>query len=102
MNPEGELVKKTDDAHPTQIQYNGWMLGIGERLREARLKAELTQEYVSKQLRGSTGEGQAYISKIERGQVNLTAKTMLQLAFIVGIDPNKLIFPIPEQYPDSA
>lgn len=76
-------------------QHSNWMVAFGKRFRAARLKAELTQEYVSSQLRGSTGEGQAYISKIERGQINLTSKSMIQLAHIVGQDPNRLIIPIP-------
>lgn len=96
MNSKKEDVGKADNADAPLIQYSNWMLGFGERFREARLKADLTQEYVSTQLRGSTGEGQAYISKIEHGQVNLTAKTMVQLAAIVGVDPNKLVFPIPK------
>ena len=73
--------------------YREWMRLFGVRFREARLKAGLTQYAVSQQLYGSTGGGQAYISKVELGQVNLTAKTMAQLADIIGCDLGSLIHP---------
>ena len=88
-----ERPKRDTKADAAESTYRDWMRLFGTRFREARVGAQLTQIEVSAQLTGSTGEGQAYISKIERGQVNLTAKTMVQLAQIVGAELRKLACP---------
>lgn len=78
-------------------KLNAWMQAFGQRFRAARIQAGLSQAEVSLKLYGSTARGQAYISKVERGQANLRAETMLMLSGIVGQDPNTLICPIPHR-----
>jgi transcriptional regulator with XRE-family HTH domain len=80
-----------DDA--SEAQFQAWMVAFGLRLRDARIKAGLTQDEVSARLSGSTGEAQAYISKIELGRINLTARTMARLSEIVGADLDALVCP---------
>lgn len=55
---------------------------FGQRLRTARLRANVTQADLGDQV-GLTGP---YISKVESGQINVTIATMQRLAEALGLD----------------
>ena len=57
-----------------------FQLIFGQNLRAARLKSELKQSEVAER----TGLTQQYLSLIEAGQQNITLKTMVLLADVVG------------------
>jgi DNA-binding XRE family transcriptional regulator len=61
--------------------------GFGNNLRAARLKAALNQSEVARQTRLT----QQYLSLIEAGQQNLTLRTMIKLAEVVGSDLLELL-----------
>ena len=60
---------------------------FGANLRQARLKAKLTQTDVEQR----TGIRQHYISEIENGVRNLTLDTMTTLAQAIGTDIRALL-----------
>jgi len=64
-----------------------FQMGFGNNLRRARLKAGLKQSDVAEQ----TGLTQQYLSLIEAGQQNITLKTMIVLAEVVGSDLLKML-----------
>ena len=55
---------------------------FGERLREARHKAKLTQAALAE----SAGLTQQYVAKIEAGQINPTLATMAAVARVLGTE----------------
>jgi len=61
---------------------------LGEKIKNAREKAKLTQEEVAKKagLRGN------YFAKIERGEINPTFKTLHSIKKALNIEAND-IFP---------
>lgn len=66
---------------------------FGANLRQARLKAKLTQADVE----GLTGIRQHYISEIENGLQNLTLDTMTTLAQAIGTDVRALLRHAPKR-----
>lgn len=62
-------------------------LAFGENFRRARVKAGLTQQDIEAQ----TGIGQAYISQVESGRLNLTLATMTLFALAVGKDVRTML-----------
>lgn len=62
---------------------------FGANLRQARIKAKLTQVEVE----AATGIRQHYISEIENGLQNPTLDTMTALAMAVGTDVRALLRP---------
>ena len=60
---------------------------FGQHLKDARLKAGLKQSDVADR----TGLTQQYLSLIEAGQQNITLKTMIFLAEVVGRDIHDLL-----------
>jgi transcriptional regulator with XRE-family HTH domain len=59
-----------------------------ERLRMRRLKLRLSQRTLGKKI----GLDQAYISKLERGQLEgMTVQTLESLADALGVSPNYLL-----------
>jgi len=62
-------------------------LAFGENFRRARVKAGLTQQDIEAQ----TGIGQAYISQVESGRLNLTLATMTLFALAVGKDVRAML-----------
>lgn len=59
-------------------------------IREARQAAGVTQ----KMLADALGVSQQYVSKLERGEMspaNITAKNLLAIADILGVDPHELV-----------
>jgi transcriptional regulator with XRE-family HTH domain len=57
-------------------------LGFGEAVRAARAKATMSQA----QFAARSGIAQQDISKIERGEINLTIRTMSRLADVLDND----------------
>lgn len=55
---------------------------FGERLREARQKAKLTQAALAE----SAGLTQQYVAKIETGRINPTLATMAAVARVLGTE----------------
>lgn len=53
---------------------------FGERLRQARIEAGITQAEMAER----SGVHIQYVSRVERGQRNLTLSTMAKLAAVVG------------------
>jgi transcriptional regulator with XRE-family HTH domain len=62
-------------------------LAFGENFRRARIKAGLNQQDFEAQ----TGIGQAYISQVESGRLNLTLATMTLFALAVGKDVRAML-----------
>jgi transcriptional regulator with XRE-family HTH domain len=60
---------------------------FGKNLREARIKAGLTQA----ELADRTGLTQQYVSLVEAGHQNITIGTMTALARVVGHDVTTLL-----------
>ena len=59
-------------------------------IKEARQAAGVTQ----KMLADALGVSQQYVSKLERGEMspaNITAKNLLAIADILGVDPHELV-----------
>lgn len=72
------------DASPSErraLEASRRHFGIGARLLECRLAAGLSQ----RQLADASGIDQAEISRIERGQGNPTAQTLMALGAPLGV-----------------
>ncbi len=63
------------------------MLYIGDKLRETRKRALLTQQ----QLADKSGVGVTTIIRVERNQVEPQARTIRRLAEALGIEPHELL-----------
>jgi len=63
------------------------VLYIGEKLRETRKHALLTQQ----QLADKSGVGVTTIIRIERNQVEPQARTIRKLAQALGVEPHELL-----------
>ena len=63
------------------------VLHIGDRLRELRKRALLTQE----ELAEKSGVGVTTIVRIERNQVEPHGRTIRKLANALEVDPTKLV-----------
>jgi DNA-binding XRE family transcriptional regulator len=88
LTPEAptEPAKKPRRRTPVQVQAQRMskLLSIefGLALREARLRAGLTQTEVAKRARVT----QTYVSQVELGEQNVTLASMARLARAVGLD----------------
>lgn len=56
-------------------------ISLGKRIREERLKLNLTQEQLAESIDVST----AYVGQIERGEKGLTLETLIKIANRLGI-----------------
>jgi DNA-binding XRE family transcriptional regulator len=63
------------------------VLYIGDKLRQARKRALLTQQ----ELAHKSGVGVTTIVRIERNQVEPHARTIRKLAAALGVDPKELL-----------
>lgn len=61
---------------------------FGLNVKIARLKKELTQE----QFAELAGMSVSYIARIETGKINMSLGKILELADVLNIDVNKLLF----------
>lgn len=60
---------------------------LGDRVREERVRAGLSQEAFGEQL----GVHRTYLAAIERGERNLTLLRLVRLADALGLDPGDLV-----------
>lgn len=63
------------------------LIQLGDRLREARKQANLSQE----ELAHRSGLHRTYISLVERGGRNITVLNLLSIAGVLGIDAGETI-----------
>jgi transcriptional regulator with XRE-family HTH domain len=63
------------------------VLHIGDKLREMRKRALLTQQ----QLADKSGVGITTIIRVERNQVEPHARTIRKLAEALGVEPHELL-----------
>ncbi len=63
------------------------LVEFGDRMRELREKAGLTQEALA----DAAGLHWSYVGQIERGERNLTYKNVLRLARGLGVHPTNLM-----------
>jgi transcriptional regulator with XRE-family HTH domain len=63
------------------------VLYIGDKLREIRKRALLTQQ----QLADKSGVGVTTIIRVERNQVEPQARTIRKLAKALGVEPHELL-----------
>jgi transcriptional regulator with XRE-family HTH domain len=68
-------------------RYDDVLRTVGDRLREARVRAGLTQ----KQLGDRAGAKQSYIYELERGRTNITVNTLVKMADLLGMDARDLL-----------
>ena len=60
---------------------------IGSRIKETRIRAQLTQEYVSEQ----AGITTVYLSKIENGKVHPTIDTLSSICDVINCDLGRIL-----------
>ena len=60
---------------------------LGEKLKNARLKANLTQEEIVKDM-GITSN---YYAKIERGEINITLDTLYKILKALKIEASEIV-----------
>ena len=68
-------------------RYDDVLRTVGDRLREARARAGLTQ----KQLGDRAGVKQSYIYELERGQTNISLNTLVKMADVLRMDVRDLL-----------
>lgn len=73
--------RKSTDSKIVQV------VEFGERIRERRNSLEISQEQLADRIRMH----RTYIGHVERGEVNPTLVTMLQLAAGLGVEAAELI-----------
>jgi transcriptional regulator with XRE-family HTH domain len=69
-------------------------LALGRAVRELRVRREMTQEdlaFVSRLQGEETGVHRNYIGAIERGEVNVTLRTMMRITFGLDVPLSMLI-----------
>ncbi|MEX1141624.1 MAG: helix-turn-helix transcriptional regulator [Thermoleophilaceae bacterium] len=74
-------------ARPTRGAKDPELVAFGERVRELREAAGMTQEGLAH----AAGLHWTYIGQIERGERNLTYKNVLKLARGLGVEPSELM-----------
>ena len=73
---------KFDDSGINDVQIK-----FGKRLREIRLKKEISQEALA----AEAGLHRTYVSSVERGERNITLITIYRLAAALSINPRELL-----------
>lgn len=73
---------KLDDGFRMSNNQEQFLIDFGKRVRELRKEKGLTQESVAK----LCGFQRPYLSDVERGRRNLSAKNMSRLAATLGAD----------------
>jgi transcriptional regulator with XRE-family HTH domain len=88
-------VKRDDDLQDGDDEV---LRVVGSRLKEVRRKAGLTQQEVATR----AGVGQSYINELERGNTNITIKTLCRMADRLGVDVRELLPEGPSLPPTKA
>lgn len=72
--------------------YSAELQRLGKNLKLARIERDMTQEEVAFALGEGDGSGadRGYISRLERGQLNPSASTVLRLARVLRTTPAAL------------
>jgi transcriptional regulator with XRE-family HTH domain len=65
------------------------MRGVGRRVAELRLTAELTQERLAEKCKVSL----KYLQRVEAGRENLTLESLVKLANVLKVAPSALLEP---------
>lgn len=68
---------------------------VGENLKQVREGWSLTQEKMAEHL----GHHRTYVGSLERGERNLSLRTIERLALMLGLDPLALLTPGPLTVP---
>ena len=76
---------KTDER--SSERYDDILRTVGNRLRDARARAGLTQ----KQLGDRAAVKQSYIYELERGRTNITLNTLVKMVDVLGMDVRDLL-----------
>ncbi|GAB3597498.1 hypothetical protein GCM10027580_26920 [Corynebacterium faecale] len=63
------------------------LIQVGDRIRAARKKAEISQE----QLGHLSGLHRTYIGCVERGERNISTLNLLSITSVLGIDAGEII-----------
>ena len=63
--------------------------GVGRRIAELRADAHLTQEQMAEQL----GVSLKYVQRVEAGRENLTIRSLVRFANILGVEVAELFAP---------
>lgn len=63
------------------------LLLVGAKIREARLKKEITIEYLA----NSSGMDYSQLARMETGQVNFTISYLFRVAEALGVTPKELL-----------
>lgn len=80
-------------AVPRPDEHLQWQLDFGNRLRELRLRAELTQE----ELAHAAGLDRTYVGSVERGHRNPSLLSMWRLARVLSVSPASFFDGNPER-----
>ncbi len=86
MTVKEDVVAKAKEG-PKAKPKDPELIAFGDRLRELRLDADLTQE----ELALEAGLHWTYIGQIERGERNLTYRNILRLARGLRVSPAELV-----------
>ena len=60
---------------------------VGQAIKQARQKAGVSQEELAMRIEAD----QAYVSRIEAGQMNITLETLDMISNALGIEPAELL-----------
>jgi transcriptional regulator with XRE-family HTH domain len=69
-------------------------IAVGANLRTHRLAAGMSQEAFAELI----GVHRTYMGGVERGERNLTLKSLERIAERIGVDPRTLLDPVPESH----
>lgn len=81
---------------PVKIRYISPQRWLGERLKEHRKAAGLTQSAVAAKLKWH----QSYVSKVEAGEAQSGVVDFIRHCSVIGADPAPLINGLPDARPN--
>src|SRR5690606_29319938 len=100
ISPELEELSRESTSHEIPVEYftrmsNSIRRQVGQRIREAREDAGLSQQGLADKLE----KRQAYISELETGKTEPDVNTLIQLSYYLG---RPVEFFIPPAFRDFA
>ena len=69
-----------------EVEFNKFLRNFGEKVKEARINASLTQEELSEKSQIEY----KYIQRIEYGQANITLKTVYKICSALDVSAGEL------------